>query len=230
MAGIKGYIRELFTSVQGEGIRIGTRQTFIRFLGCNLLCNYCDTPDTQTREGPFIYCGRVMPNPIEVDFLLDKIDAEEIAFTGGEPLLQVEFLEELCTRIRGQAKVLYLDTNGTMPEELERIMRFIDIVSLDFKVPTATGRPKVWEEHASCLKIAAQKKVFVKMVINENLLPKELDTACDIIRKIDPAIPLVLQPMSNCIIPSIMDIQKKALEKIDDVRIIPQIHKYLGLA
>jgi len=227
---VTGYIRELFTSVQGEGIKLGKRQTFIRFLGCNLSCNYCDTADAQTKEGPFIYAGKILPNPVTVDLLVDKFDSDEIAITGGEPLLQMEFLEELCEKIVGLDKKIYLDTNGTLPNELSKIMKYIDTVSLDFKIPTATGRPKLWDEHAACLEIAAQKTVYVKMVINENLLPQELDTACDIIKKVDKDIILVIQPISNCVVPNILDIQKKALGILKDVRIIPQVHKYLGLA
>ncbi|MGB3341897.1 MAG: 7-carboxy-7-deazaguanine synthase QueE [bacterium] len=225
-----GYIRELFTSVQGEGIKLGKRQTFIRFLGCNLSCNYCDTPDTQKKEGPFVYAGKILPNPVTVDLLLDKLDADEISITGGEPLLQMEFLVELCERMIGLDKEIYLDTNGTLPDELSKIIKYIDTVSLDFKIPTATGRPKLWNEHASCLEIAAQKAVYVKMVINDNLLPQELDTACNIIKKVDKNIILVLQPISGSVIPNILDIQKTALRILKDVRIIPQVHTYLGLA
>ena len=225
-----GYIREIFTSVQGEGVKLGKRQTFIRFLGCNLSCNYCDTPEAQTQKGPFIYAGKILQNPITVDNLIDEMDADEVAITGGEPLLQMDFLEELCKRILDFGKSIYLDTNGTLPEELGKVITYLDTVSLDFKIPTATGRPKLWDEHAACLEIAAQKKVFVKMVVNDNLLPQELDTACGIIKRVDPDITLVLQPVSNTTIPNILDIQKTALGMLKDVRIIPQVHKFLGLS
>ena len=36
-------IKEIFTSVQGEGPYVGYKQLFIRFCNCNLKCNYCDT-------------------------------------------------------------------------------------------------------------------------------------------------------------------------------------------
>lgn len=227
---MKGYIKEIFTSIQGEGIKVGKRQTFIRFLGCNLSCNYCDTPNTQKMEGPFVYAGELSPNPVEVDFLLDKLDADEISITGGEPLLQIEFLDGLCKKIRQMKKDICIDTNGALPDELKKLIKYINTVSLDFKIPTATGRPKLWNEHKKCLMIAACKNVFVKMVINENLLPQELDKVCEIIVGVDKNIPLIIQPVFECVIPNILDIQKTALERLNDVRIIPQVHKYLGLA
>jgi len=36
-------LAEVFSSIQGEGVHIGRRQIFIRFVGCNLACEYCDT-------------------------------------------------------------------------------------------------------------------------------------------------------------------------------------------
>jgi organic radical activating enzyme len=36
-------IKEIFTSIQGEGPYIGVKQLFVRFCGCNLMCEYCDT-------------------------------------------------------------------------------------------------------------------------------------------------------------------------------------------
>ncbi len=229
MGEVKGFVREVYTSIQGEGIEVGRLQTFIRFSGCNLSCNYCDTPETQKMEGPFVYQGKIYHNPLEVNFLLNRIEAREVAITGGEPLLQIDFLESLCKKIKEKNLFIYLDTNGTLPDNLKRIIDYVDMVCLDFKIPTATGRPRLWDEHRACLETAVRKQVFVKMVINENLLPQELETACSIIADIDRNIPLVIQPVFGCNIPNILDIQKQALSYIEDVRIIPQVHKFLGL-
>ena len=224
-----GYLREIFTSIQGEGIRIGRRQTFIRFLGCNLSCNYCDTPETQKMDGPFLHKKVVYSNPVAVEQVIALIEEKEVSVTGGEPLLQIEFFEFLLQELKKKDICVYLDTNGTLPKLLARVIDLIDCVALDFKIPTATGRPKLWTEHEDCLSIAREKDVFVKMVINENVLPAEIDTACAIIKRVDENIPLIIQPVFDCIINSILEIQKKALEQLPNVRIIPQMHKYLGL-
>jgi len=224
-----GFVGEIYASIQGEGIKVGQRQTFVRFLGCNLSCNYCDTPESQKMYGPFIYQGKTFENPVSIDFLIDKIQEDEVAITGGEPLLQIDFLVGLCKRLKKSIKRVYLDTNATLPDQLKRVIDYVDMISLDFKIPTATGRPKLWDEHENCLKVAVKRDVFVKIVINENVLPGEIEKACDIITRIDSSIPLVIQPVYGRSIPNILDIQSKALARLMDVRIIPQVHKYLNL-
>ncbi len=42
--GKSGYVTELFSSIQGEGIYVGVMQVFLRLAGCSLDCCYCDTP------------------------------------------------------------------------------------------------------------------------------------------------------------------------------------------
>lgn len=227
---MKGFVREIFTSIQGEGIKVGQRQTFIRFLGCNLSCNFCDTPEAQKMEGAFVYQGKISKNPVGVDFVIGRITEQVVTLTGGEPLLQIDFLLALCEILKKMKKSIYLDTNATLSNELRKIIKNVDTVSLDFKLPTATGRPKLWHEHEECLKIASSKETFVKMVINENMLPQELDNVCAIIERVDKSIPLVIQPVFGEHIPNILDVQKNALGRLNDVRIIPQVHKYLDLA
>jgi 7-carboxy-7-deazaguanine synthase len=226
---MKGFVREILTSIQGEGLMVGQRMDFIRLLGCNLSCSYCDTKEAQKMEGPFLHEGQMFKNPVEVDFLIEKLRGRCIAVTGGEPLLQIFFLRELCERLHARGKILYLDTNGSLPDNLAQVIDYFDTICLDFKIPSATGRPKLWDEHEKSLIIAKRKNVFVKIVINENFLTAELDTTCGIISRVCKDIPLVIQPVYGSRIVDILDLQKKALDVLTDVRVIPQIHKYLYL-
>jgi 7-carboxy-7-deazaguanine synthase len=226
---MKGYVKEVFTSIQGEGIKVGQRQVFVRMLGCNLACDYCDTPETQKRQGLFTYQKTSQENPIDVDSLLDTITESEVAITGGEPLLQVDFLKIFCSRLKQNSRKIYIDTNGSLPHELKQVIEYISTVALDFKIPSATGERPLWSEHRECLQIAATKEVFVKIVIDENITDDELMTSCEIIKNVNKNIPLVIQPVFNRNVSDLLRIQKSALSVLTDVRIIPQIHKYLNL-
>lgn len=224
-----GYVKEIFTSIQGEGLRVGRLMTFIRFRGCNLSCNYCDTPESQKMQGPFVYQHQVLDNPLAVDKLVAMVDEGEVAITGGEPLLQAVFIAGLSARLKSLKKTVYLDTNGTLPEALAKVIKHVDWVALDFKIPTATGRPALWKAAEKCLRIARRKQVFVKIVVNENLLPREMDRVLSVIERVDPGIPLVIQPVYGCDTSGFLSYQKEARKRLNDVRIIPQIHKYLRL-
>lgn len=226
---MKGYVQELFTSIQGEGIYIGQRQTFVRFLGCNRACEYCDTPDARVQTGAFEYHGQQFDNPVDVEFITQKITEHSVSITGGEPLLQPEFLVEICKGLKILGTDVYLETNGTLPDALQRVIDFTDTVALDFKIESATGEKTPWDTHAQFLNIAAQKNTFVKIIVNHNVSSQEIASVCDIIKSVDERIPLVIQPITLKPMMPYFDIQKQALTRLPDVRIIPQIHKYLGL-
>ena len=94
-------INEIFDSIQGEGLYIGCRQVFVRFCGCNLLCDYCDT-DFQGGE---VYSAQELAKKVS-DFPLKAVHS--VSLTGGEPLLQYEFLKEFLPLV--DAKI-YLETS-----------------------------------------------------------------------------------------------------------------------
>ena len=76
-------ISEMFTSIDGEARRVGELALFIRSIGCNLRCKYCDSVYTfQADEST---------KNMSVDEIVNKCKEEgirNITFTGGEPLLQ----------------------------------------------------------------------------------------------------------------------------------------------
>lgn len=240
-------IIEIFSSIQGEGIYVGVRQIFLRLAGCNLSCQYCDTPVKSTPHcrvelipGSGIF--QEYPNPLSLGDTMAILDQlrpgrhHSISLTGGEPLLSVVFVKELLPLVRAAGLPVYLETNGTLPDKLQEVISMVDIISMDIKIPTAAYCGDNWDRHREFLKVAGQKKVFVKAVVTGDTSDEEIRQAAALIKDIDPAIPLVLQPATpgtdNRFRPPdakrVIDIQDLALLILPDVRVIPQTHIYMG--
>ncbi|MDF2874555.1 MAG: queE [Sporomusa sp.] len=236
-------IIEIFSSIQGEGLYVGTRQIFVRFAGCNLACDYCDTPDSRKLcDHALVECApgkRIfdkIANPLSIDYLAQRINSlltirhHSISLTGGEPLGQTESIIKLAPKLKG---LIYLETNGTMVEKLAQALPYIHIISMDLKLPSIAGKA-YWQEHYEFLRLAAGKEVFIKLVITGQTGSDEFKQAVDLVASVNNRIPLILQPVTPCnastaVQPDAMlTYQAEALNLLEDVRVIPQTHKFMG--
>jgi len=242
-------IAEIFSSIQGEGILVGRRQIFVRFFPCNLLCAYCDTP---ARKADANLCriektpGRkdffTVPSRVSAESLSSLIDSFEgfsglhhsISLTGGEPLIQADFLKGWLPLVRDRFSI-YLETNGSMSGKLNEVIDNLDIIAMDIKLPETAGIRPLWDEHSRFLEIAAKREVFVKVVVSGKTPVDEFNSAVNVVSSVNGNIPFVIQPVTGmgkalAISPSrLMDLQRQALEALSDVRVIPQTHKMTGV-
>ncbi len=131
-----GYIHsiESFGTVDGPGIRM-----VVFFQGCPMRCKYCHNPDTWAYGK-----GKQMTS----DELLERFEKNKefysnggITATGGEPLLQVEFLAEFFEKAKAKGIHTCIDTSGVTfnPEndeylkKLDKLLKVTDLVMLDIK-------------------------------------------------------------------------------------------------
>lgn len=244
-----GNVSELFVSFQGEGLHAGRRQLFVRLGGCPLRCRYCDTPDSLV---PVLSCRvigpdgvQVRPNPlsaIDLDRDVRGLAAASpplhaIALTGGEPLMQADFVVEWLGA-RPLPWPVLLETAGIYPDRLARVLPFVAIVSLDFKCPSNTGEKARWDEHEACVRaaVAAGCELYVKMPVDEATDPDEVARGAVLMAALAPAATLFLTPLTP---PnrSTFSIGASYLERLhatasarhSDVRVLPQLHKVLGI-
>lgn len=122
---------ESFGTVDGPGVRF-----VVFFKGCPMRCLYCHNPDTWEMAG-----GREMT----ADELLDEYDKGKsfyknggITATGGEPLMQMEFLTELFKKAKEKGIHTCLDTSGILfsrerTKEFDELSGVCDLVMLDIK-------------------------------------------------------------------------------------------------
>jgi 7-carboxy-7-deazaguanine synthase len=228
---MKVKISEIFQSLQGEGKYVGERQVFVRFFACNLDCPWCDTPKSKGKRAQH-YHDMTFPKVL-AEICRLKNGCRSVSLTGGEPLLQKDFLKTLLPALKKLRLQTYLDTNGILFAELRAVIGDIDIIAMDFKLPSSMKGKSYWDEHRSFLKIARRKDVFAKMVVSAKTLRKDLTQAVKIINEVAPRTSVILQPNSfelrQGAVQKCLEYQSYCLKYLSDVRIVPQMHKYLGL-
>ena len=220
-------VKEIFESIQGEGLYIGCKQIFIRFCNCNLKCNYCDTEFASDKD-----YMEFTPSDL-AQYLKDNFDLKtvhSISLTGGEPLLSVDFLKEFLPLVSSYK--IYLETNATLSDKLAEVIDFVDIIASDIKLESAAGIKDTFKFHDKFFEIAQKKENFAKIVFNEKITDDEIKYSCELAKKYD--FPLILQPECG---EHDMDIDTefavqildKFLKLYSNVRLIPQVHKFLNL-
>lgn len=244
-------LHEIFSGIQGEGALVGVRQLFVRFHGCHLACRYCDTPAARG-ETPADYAVERIAgsreidrcaNPCAPDALLATLlrlqtgyPHHSVSLTGGEPLLQVQFLNDFLPRLHDAGLRSYLETNGMLPGALAALTTPPHFIAMDIKLPSATGGPARWQIKEQFLRraIALPSSVQVKLVFTEKSLP-DIRRAARLIAAVKTDAPVILQPVTPRPgyppAPSpttVLEAQRILAELLPDVRVIPQTHAILG--
>lgn len=222
---------EVFSSLQGEGIHLKQRQVFVRLAGCNLACSYCDQPETLSRRSGASWTVSRLRS--EISRLESRRRHAAVAWTGGEPLAQIEGLLPMLRWARSRGLSNYLETNGTLVRAFRRAAPLCDTVSMDIKLPSATGRED-WSRHVEFL-AQAPGKSFVKVVLTSGTTDAEWRRVIRLVAAVSSEVPLVLQPVTP--VPGVRPPSRSALGRfvreargcLRDVRVVPQQHPVWGV-
>lgn len=97
---------EIFTSVQGEGMHMGRKATFIRLAGCNLACPWCDTKSSWSQESADVMSIEDIENRVKYESF--------VVITGGEPTIHKHHdLAMLVESLHEMGCTVAVETNGT---------------------------------------------------------------------------------------------------------------------
>ena len=118
-------VKELFLTLQGEGVQAGSRAVFLRFAGCNLWsgreqdrasapCTFCDTDfvGTDGEGGGKFADAETLADAVERTWG-EQPDERLVVITGGEPMLQLD--SALLDALHGRRFQVAIETNGTLP-------------------------------------------------------------------------------------------------------------------
>ena len=155
---------ETFGTVDGPGIR-----TVVFLNECHLRCIYCHNPE--------MWC--MGDKNTSVDELVEKIlhnkeyfgDDGGVTFSGGEPLLQSDFLINVCKKLKEYDINIALDTAGVGMGNYEELLKYIDLVIFDVKHTSKDGYKKITQsvsdESFNFLKVcnSLNKKFWIRQVI-----------------------------------------------------------------
>ena len=143
---MQGFVHsfESFGTVDGPGIR------FVVFMqGCPMRCLYCHNPDSQAINAGKVYS----PREVATEALKYKnyIKSGGVTVSGGEPLLQIEFVTELFKILKEHGIHTALDTSGVTfnpkdEKSVERhaeLLKYTDLVLLDIKHIDDSGHKKL---------------------------------------------------------------------------------------
>jgi organic radical activating enzyme len=223
---------EVFSSLQGEGPRLGERQIFARLGACNLRCDYCDEPDTIPSDSGALWPLERLVG--EIERLAGERPHKAVSWTGGEPLLQDGVLAAAVPKAKALGLENVLETNAVLPEKYHGVKHLFDAVAVDLKLPSAIGF-SAFSKHARFLEDLPAGS-YAKVVLTEASKREEWGEVVALIAGHAPKIPLFLQPATPFKgvkpIPSAraMEFYFEAKKKIEDVRVVPQWHPVWGIA
>ena len=248
------YLSEVYSAIQGEGPLVGHRQIFIRLSACDLRCVWCDTPESLTRVS---YCrvekkaglrkfhkikNPLLPSDITsyINNLLPEIH-HSVSITGGEPLLQSASLKSLILELKTKFSLpVYLETGGHRPDKLKDILKNLDYISMDFKLPSSSQTIPLWDRHREFLALSLRSKnikdIWIKIVLTADTKFSDLLKSVKLVHSLcrNKKVDIILQPVTqingvNPPKPSVLlDFHSKLLTHYPYIRVIPQLHKIIG--
>lgn len=244
----QGKISEVFASICGEGLNIGSMQLFIRLAACSSECRFCSSKNAPHPEGSFAMRPWPGPriirvtNPITPEKLLQKIDSVfplnifySVSFVGGEPLCQQDFIMETAGLLRKKSVRLFADTQAPDVKRLAKMLPVIDDWSITLNHPGKTAMALRLKKHlCDLLEMVNPKNCYLRIILNSDDDPKEFINLFSQLNLDD--FTLVIQPSSlaparinDWDTGTILEWVKTFQPFFAQIRWIPQVHKLLRI-
>lgn len=206
-------VAEHFISINGEGQRAGELALFVRFVGCNLSCSWCDTKWANSPNAPFTEMSAQ-----EICNLAKSSGVKNVTITGGEPLLQ-QNITSLIIALAKQGSSVEIETNGSVP--LPEISDSSVTFTMDYKLPSSNMESRMCLENFARL----TPRDTVKFVCGSHA---DLERAAQIIAQYDLTnkCKVYLSPVFTMIDPKdIVEFMKD--RTLNGVRLQLQLHKFI---
>ena len=206
-------VAEHFISINGEGQRAGELALFVRFVGCNLGCSWCDTKWANSPTAPFTEMSAQ-----QICDLAKNSGVKNVTLTGGEPLLQ-QNITSLIIALAKQGSSVEIETNGSVP--LPEISDSSVTFTMDYKLPSSNMESRMCLENFARL----APRDTVKFVCGSHA---DLERAAQIIAQYDLTnkCKVYLSPVFTMIDPKDM-VEFMKDRTLNGVRLQLQLHKFI---
>ncbi len=217
---------EQFISINGEGQKAGQLALFVRFAGCNLKCEYCDTKWANEADVSYV---EYSPEEV-VDIIMDS-GIKNITLTGGEPLLQ----QDMSKLLRLLDKRMEENEDGVIPYRIEietngsvNIKPFIDLglshltFTLDYKTKISGMEQNMYLENYSYVRAQDTVKFVVGSI-------EDMDAASEIVKKyqlLSKGCGIYFSPCFGKIEPATM-VEYLVEHKLNGINVQLQMHKFI---
>lgn len=128
-------IHSIYLATEGEGVRVGTPQVFIRFMGCNIGCINCDSKDTWEFIEPNYSLDELL-TAIEAESGVNQRRIKNVSITGGDPLhpKHTQQVIKLTRTLKQKGYFVNIEAAGT--RLVDELFDVIDFISFDIKTPS----------------------------------------------------------------------------------------------
>jgi len=209
-------VNEIFASLEGEGVFIGTPQIYIRLQGCNVRCKSCDTKDSwDMSEGWFVPVSQIIDD-------IAAYNLKVVSLTGGNPLNQGDELLDLIKKLKSRDYFINIEVTGQ--DFNKDVFDLVDYISCDIKTPSTgvTANLNIVKDIIQ----GYSEKMQIKCVVADKI---DFDFVVDCYKELNQ--PLVITPcweqegrLNKDLIEYVKD---EIIEHNYNFRVIIQQHKVL---
>ncbi len=206
-------VNEIFSSIDGEGLRTGELATFIRLAGCNMRCSYCDTLYALNgNDGRELKISEIIKK-------VEKYKTKNITLTGGEPLIHKD-VDLLIDELINKGYKVNIETNGSI-----LIDKYLNrcLITMDYKAPSSLMEKKMLLSNIEKL----TDSDVLKFVVKES----DFNTVEKTIKSYNIKSYIYISPIFGKVEPAkIVEFMKVMSERgvnMEKVRVQVQLHKII---